>query len=86
MEIVVCREFVRPCRREPAASWFSEQTQREIEADRYPVRLFSGQDIVSILRAGNCITSGMISTDWLKLAIADAPDQVSDGLRPVSIW
>lgn len=67
-------------------SWFSEQTQREIEADRYPVRLFSGQDIVSILRAGNCISSGTISSEWLELAIADAPDQKSDGLRPVSIW
>lgn len=67
-------------------SWFSEQTQREIEADRYPVRLFSGQDIVSILRAGNCISAGRISRDWLELAIADAPGQVSDGLRPVSIW
>lgn len=67
-------------------SWFSEQTQREIEADRYPVRLFSGQDIVSFLRAGNCISSGAISREWLELAIADAPDQVSDGLRPISIW
>lgn len=67
-------------------SWFSEQTQREIEVDRYPVRLFSGQDIVSILRAGNCIASGTISREWLELAIADAPDQMSDGLRPVSIW
>lgn len=67
-------------------SWFSEQTQREIEADRYPVRLFSGQDIVDILRAGDCVSSGCIREDWLAMAIEDAPGQVSDGLKPVSIW
>ena len=42
-------------------SWYSEQTQKEIEADRYPVRLFSGQDIVNILRAGNCVSGGAYS-------------------------
>lgn len=67
-------------------SFFSEQAQREIEADRYPVRLFSGQDIVNILRAGDCISEGKIRQDWLAMAIEDAPDHVSDGLKPVSIW
>ena len=67
-------------------SYFSEQAQREIEADRYPVRLFSGQDIVNIMRAGGCISGGSIRQDWLKLATADAPGPISDGLKPVSIW
>jgi hypothetical protein len=67
-------------------SFFSEQTQREIEADRYPVRLFSGQDIVNILRAGDCISGTEIRPEWLALAIEDAPGETADGLRPVSIW
>ena len=67
-------------------SFFTEQTQREIESDRYPVRLFSGQDIVNILRAGDCISNGKVREDWLATALADKPEQVSDGLKPVSIW
>lgn len=67
-------------------SFFSRETQREIEADRYPVRLFSGQDIVNILRAGDCISGASIREEWLAMAIEDAPEQVSDGLKPVSIW
>ena len=67
-------------------SWYSEQTQREIEADRYPVRLFSGQDIVNILRAGDCLSGGHIRSDWRELALAEAEDIVADGLRPTSLW
>lgn len=67
-------------------SWFSEQTQREIEADRYPVRLFSGQDIVNILRAGDCISGSFIRKEWLSFAISEGLGPVSDGLRPISIW
>jgi hypothetical protein len=67
-------------------SWFSEQTQREIEADRYPVRLFSGQDIVNILRAGECISSGIINKEWLATATSEVVGPVSDGLKPISIW
>jgi len=67
-------------------SWYSEQTQREIEADRYPVRLFSGQDIVNILRAGDCISGGRIRREWKELALADVEGAKADGLRPSSIW
>lgn len=67
-------------------SFFTEQAQREIVSDRYPVRLFSGQDIVNILRAGDCISGGKVREDWLATALADRPEQVSDGLKPVSIW
>lgn len=67
-------------------SFFSEQAQREIEADRYPVRLFSGQDVVNILRVGGCISGGCIHQEWLDMALEDKPGQISDGLKPVSIW
>ena len=67
-------------------SWYSEQTQKEIEADRYPVRLFSGQDIVNILRAGDCVSGGRIRGDWKQLALAQAEQTTADGLRPTSIW
>ena len=67
-------------------SWYSEQTQREIEADRYPVRLFSGQDIVNILRVGDCVSVGRIRSEWKELALAEAEVFVADGLRPTSLW
>lgn len=67
-------------------SWYSEQTQREIEADRYPVRLFSGQDIVNILRAGDCISDGVLRSEWKELALSEAKDVGADGLRPTSLW
>jgi hypothetical protein len=67
-------------------SWYSEQTQREIEADRYPVRLFSGQDIVNLLRAGDCVSGGRIRSEWKQLALAEAEQITADGLRPASLW
>ena len=67
-------------------SWYSQQTQREIEADRYPVRLFCGQDIVNILRAGNCVSSGRIRSEWKQLALSETEMVAADGLKPVSIW
>ena len=67
-------------------SWYTPQTQREIEADRYPVRLFSGQDIVNILRAGGCATGGKIRSEWKALAIRDKEKALADGLRPTTIW
>ena len=63
-------------------SWYSEQTQKEIEVDRYPVRLFSGQDIVNFLRAGNCVSGGRIRSDWMQLALEKAETTAADGLRP----
>ena len=66
-------------------SWYSEQTQKEIEVDRYPVRLFSGQDIVNILRAGDCVSGGRLRSDWKELALAEVEREVADGLRPTSL-
>ena len=67
-------------------SWYSEQTQREIEADRYPVRLFCGQDIVNILREGDCISGGRIRSEWKRLALAQSQMDTASGLNPVSMW
>jgi hypothetical protein len=67
-------------------SWYTPQTQREIQADRYPVRLFAAQDIINILKAGGCVSGAQIREDWLDLAIKAAPTHVSDGLRPTAIW
>lgn len=67
-------------------SCYSRQAQREIQSDRYPVRLFAGQDIVNILRAGNCVSNGKIREDWLSMALEAAPAHVSDGLHPVALW
>ena len=67
-------------------SWYSEQTQKEIEADRYPVRLFAGQDIVNILRAGDCVSGARIRRNWKTLALAEADNAVVDGLKPTTLW
>ena len=67
-------------------SWYSEQTQREIEADRYPVRLFCGQDIVNILRAGGCVSGKHIRGEWKRLAMAQAETGNASGLTPTLIW
>lgn len=67
-------------------SWYSEQTQKEIEADRYPVRLFSGQDIVNILRAGDCVSGGRIRSEWKLAALSEVEGEVADGLRPTALW
>ncbi|WP_170441343.1 restriction endonuclease [Ruegeria arenilitoris] len=67
-------------------SWYSEQTEKEIEADRYPVRLFSGQDIVNILRAGDCVSGERLRVDWKELALAEVEGHSADGLRPTSLW
>ena len=67
-------------------SWYSEQTQKEIEADRYPVRLFCGQDIVNILRAGNCASGGHIRSEWKQLALTQIERGTASGLNPISIW
>ncbi len=67
-------------------AWYSPQTQNEIQADRYPVRLFCGQDIVNILRAGNCVSGDRIRSEWKQLALADVETLTETGLKPISIW
>ena len=62
-------------------SFYSELAQREIFADRYPVRLFSGQDIVNMLRIGNCIFRRFSQVDWKTIAISRPSETLSSGLR-----
>ena len=66
-------------------SWYSEQTQKEIEADRYPVRLFCGQDIVNIHRAGDCVSDGRIRSEWMRSVLTQMAGNES-GLKPALIW
>ena len=47
-------------------SWYTIQAQEEVIIDGYPVRLFSGQDIVNILKSLKKITKGKIDKSWLK--------------------
>jgi hypothetical protein len=69
-----------------STSCYSKQAQREVQVDRYPVRLFAGVDIVNILRAGDCVSKGKIREEWLRMALDAAPSHVSDGLRPIATW
>ena len=63
-------------------SWFSKQTQKEVLADRYPVRLFSALDIVNILRAGNCISGTGLNPDWKASVLAQPASVDETGLVP----
>ncbi|MDC0218609.1 restriction endonuclease [Verrucomicrobia bacterium] len=48
-------------------SYFTDQTQKEVLQDQYPVRLFSGMDIVNFLKELRLITHGdTIKPEWLK--------------------
>ena len=61
-------------------SAYSERAQKEVIMDRYPVRLFSGLDIVNLLKAGNCTSSGKLLPEWKKVAIQRPEGVLSDGL------
>jgi hypothetical protein len=46
-------------------SWYTEQAQDEVLKDQYPVRLFSGLDIVDLLRRANRAHESELDKDWL---------------------
>lgn len=46
-------------------SFFTRQAQEEVLEDRYPVRLFAGSDVVSIMRELRIARAGEISRSWL---------------------
>ena len=50
-------------------SWYSKQAQEEVLKDNYPVKLFSGIDIINILKRSNKITNGSINKEWLRLVL-----------------
>jgi len=54
-------------------SSYSDRAQKEVIMDRYPVRLFSGRDIVDILREGHCVAGDRLRRDWKEAALS-APD------------
>jgi hypothetical protein len=63
-------------------SWYTEQAQREVILDRYPVRLFSGLDIINILRAGNCISGDALSEGWKNSILSAVDGPAATGLTP----
>jgi hypothetical protein len=51
-------------------SYFTEQAQREVLTDSYPVHLVSGADLVSMLRYLRLAESGSIRSSWLRSVLA----------------
>ena len=47
-------------------SYFTEQAQEEVYADRYPVRLLSGGDLVEMMKELRVAAKGRISPVWLR--------------------
>lgn len=50
-------------------SYYSEQAQKEILQDRYPVKLFTGLDLVKILHELRLVENGIIKENWLRTVI-----------------
>mgnify|MGYP000963460383 CR=1 FL=1 len=50
-------------------SYYTEQAQREILQDGYPVKLFTGMDLVKILHELRLIQNGEIKRDWLRSVV-----------------
>ena len=46
-------------------SYFSTQAQEEVFADAYPARLFSGQDVVRMMRQLGAATGDDIRQSWI---------------------
>lgn len=47
-------------------SYFTEQAQREVLQDHYPVHLIPGIDLVNMLKHLRLVNGGEINTEWLK--------------------
>lgn len=52
-------------------SYYTRQTQREVIEDGYPVRLFSGNDLVNILQELRLVENGTIKENWLQTITKD---------------
>jgi hypothetical protein len=48
-----------------AMCWYTEQALEEVSQDQYPVRLFSGLNIVDLLRRANRAHGPDINPDWV---------------------
>jgi hypothetical protein len=54
-------------------SWYTEQAQEEVIQDQYPVRLFSGLDIVDLLRRANRAQGPEIDPEWVDAVLKAKP-------------
>lgn len=50
-------------------SYYTKQTQKEVLEDGYPVKLFSGIDLVNMLLELRLIKNGRIKAEWLEIVI-----------------
>jgi HJR/Mrr/RecB family endonuclease len=50
-------------------SYFTKQTQREVIEDGYPVKLFTGADVIKMLHELRLIINGRIKEDWLESVV-----------------
>jgi len=53
-------------------SYYTEQAQREVLEDGYPVRLYSGIDLINFLRELRLLTNNSIKQEWLQTIINSA--------------
>ena len=52
-------------------SYYTRQTQKEVLEDGYPVKLFSGNDLVNILQELRLVENGKIKKEWLETVTKD---------------
>ncbi|UII78610.1 restriction endonuclease [Flagellimonas sp. CMM7] len=52
-------------------SYYTKQTQKEVLEDGYPVRLFSGNDLINIMHELRLIEDGKIKKGWLETIIKE---------------
>lgn len=50
-------------------SYYTRQTQKEVLEDGYPVKLFSGNDLVNILQELRLVENGKIKKEWLETVL-----------------
>ncbi|MFW9872474.1 MAG: restriction endonuclease [Candidatus Thorarchaeota archaeon] len=58
-------------------SYYTIQTQKEVLEDGYPVRLFSGLDLVNILHELRLVENDQIKSDWLTTVIEKISESLS---------
>jgi restriction endonuclease Mrr len=59
-------------------SYYTSQAQKEDLEDGYPVRLFSGNDLVNILKELRLVHKGMIKKEWLETVLNKMRDLLTN--------
>jgi hypothetical protein len=54
-------------------SYYTKQAQEELMIDKYPVKLFSGLDLVGLLKELNLVVNGNLNSDWVDEIINEKP-------------